>query len=221
MNKRGPKPKEIVDTTWSPNLSYAVGLLASDGCLSCDGRHIDFTSKDKEQILNFRNILKLHHIKIGKKRNKMGNEAYRIQFGSILFYRWLNDIGLTSNKSKTIGKLNIPEELFFDFFRGVWDGDGTIYAYWDPRWKSSYMFYIGIASASKPFLQWLQDIISKQSDVCGKITLHKTSGTFQLRFAKKESRVVFKRMFYKNNLPCLPRKFAKAQKIFKIDEDHT
>ena len=51
--KPGPKPKNTVDTSWSPNLSYAVGLLASDGCLLGDGRHIDLTSKDKEQILNF------------------------------------------------------------------------------------------------------------------------------------------------------------------------
>jgi hypothetical protein len=220
MGKRGPKPKEMIDTTWSSDFSYVIGLIASDGCLSSDGRHIDFTSKDKEQILNFQNILKLHHIKIGKKKNGLGHKAYRIQFGSILFYQWLNSIGLTSNKSKTIGKIDVPSEFFFDFFRGVWDGDGTIYAYWDPRWKSSYMFYIGITSASYPFLLWLQTIISSQSEVCGKITHHKTSNTFQLRFAKKESRVVFKKMFYRKNLPHLPRKFAKAQKIFKIDENH-
>jgi len=221
MGKRGPKPRKIVDTTWSPDFSYAIGLIASDGCLSGDGRHIDFTSKDKEQILNFQNILKLHHIKIGKKRNGLGHKAYRIQFGSILFYHWLNNIGLTSNKSKTIGKIDIPDEFFFDFFRGVWDGDGTIYAYWDPRWKSSYMFYIAVTSSSETFLQWLQDVIGQLAGVHGKITYYKASKTSQLRFAKKESRVVFRKMFYKENLPHLSRKFAKAQKIFRIDEDHT
>ena len=28
------------------NLWYLVGLIATDGCLSSDGRHIDITSKD-------------------------------------------------------------------------------------------------------------------------------------------------------------------------------
>lgn len=39
-----PQGKPI---TWSPEIAYAVGLLTTDGSLSIDGRHIDFTSKDK------------------------------------------------------------------------------------------------------------------------------------------------------------------------------
>ena len=45
-----------VDTTWSPELAYAIGLIASDGCLSSNGRHIVLVSKDKEQIMNLRAI---------------------------------------------------------------------------------------------------------------------------------------------------------------------
>ena len=161
----------------------------------------------------------MHHIKIGKKNDGAGNEAYRIQFGSVLFYQWLNNIGLTSNKSKTIGKLNIPEEFFFDFFRGVWDGDGTIYAYWDPRWESSYMFYIAITSASRSFLEWLNSEIRNQIQIEGRITRNSTA--YQLRFAKQGSRTLFKHMHYSKDIPYLTRKFAKAQKIFRIDENHT
>ena len=53
MGKRGPKPKKKISTNWSAELAYAVGLIATDGCLSKDKRHIDFTSKDKELIKTF------------------------------------------------------------------------------------------------------------------------------------------------------------------------
>ncbi len=40
---------------WNANLAYAVGLIAADGCLSKDGRHIILVSKDIEQLLDFLN----------------------------------------------------------------------------------------------------------------------------------------------------------------------
>ena len=36
---------------WTSELAYAVGLLTTDGSLSKDGRHIDLTSKDVEQLI--------------------------------------------------------------------------------------------------------------------------------------------------------------------------
>ena len=59
MGKRGPKPEGKVEIKWSSNFAYAIGLLASDGSLSKDRRHISFVSKDKNQILNFLNCLKI------------------------------------------------------------------------------------------------------------------------------------------------------------------
>lgn len=53
MGKRGPKQKGKVKIEWSADFAYAIGLLASDGCLYNDERHINFTSKDIEQINNF------------------------------------------------------------------------------------------------------------------------------------------------------------------------
>ena len=67
MEKRGPKPLGNIDTTWRPELAYCVGLLASDGCLINDGRHIDITSADRSQIENFKKALRITHIKTGLK----------------------------------------------------------------------------------------------------------------------------------------------------------
>lgn len=53
---------------WSKNLAYAVGLIVTDGSLSRDGRHIELTSKDKEQVETFSKILNLKN-KIGIKKS--------------------------------------------------------------------------------------------------------------------------------------------------------
>tara|TARA_Y100000310_G_scaffold208118_1_gene208646 strand:+ start:8387 stop:9091 length:705 start_codon:yes stop_codon:yes gene_type:complete len=221
MEKRGARPKGKVKIEWSPNFSYAIGLLASDGSLSKDGRHINFTSKDKEQVITFKSCLGLGHIKLGRKGSGSSDEKkyFQIQFGDILFYRWLVDIGITPNKSKTIHSIKIPSKYFFDFLRGCFDGDGSMYAYWDPRWKSSYMFYLQLTSSSRDFLYWLQKSIYRHYKIQGRLN---TSGrnTYQLRFAKTETLKLFKKMYYSNNIPYLKRKFTKAQKIFRIDKKH-
>ena len=157
MGKRGPRPgfnaKRKIAETWSSNLAYAVGLLATDGCLSPPGHLIDLTSKDREQLENFRHCIGVD-LKITKKYSG-GREYLRIQFKNVLFYSFLISIGLTPAKSKTLSKLAIPEKYFFHFLRGVFDGDGSIYSYWDPRWRSSFMFYLCFASASKTFVNFL------------------------------------------------------------------
>src|SRR3989344_5929092 len=141
MGKRGIKPKGKVKIKWSPQFAYAIGLLATDGCLLNDGRHIDLTSKDREQLMNYKKCLAID-TKITSKHSSLGNRYLRVQFGDVLFYRFLLGIGFTPAKSKTMAHLAIPKKYFFDFLRGCFDGDGCFYSYWDPRWHSSFMYYL-------------------------------------------------------------------------------
>jgi hypothetical protein len=62
------KPLNKVKLKWSPNFAYVIGLLVTDGNLSSDGRHINFTSKDKKLVEIFKKCLKLNN-KIGRKSN--------------------------------------------------------------------------------------------------------------------------------------------------------
>lgn len=216
MGKRGPKPKKVIDTTWRAELAYAVGLLASDGCLSKDGRHIDLTSADKEQLETFRKCIGLPLLPITTKCGGSTLKKYfRVQVSSVAFYLWLQDIGMTTQKSKTIARLQIPGEFFADFLRGEWDGDGTIVGEWDTRWKSSYYFSIGFASGSRAFLEWLEKEIYQHIGRHGSIS--EGIRGYQLRYPKEGTLKLFAFMFYNAKVPYLPRKFAKAQKIFSID----
>ncbi len=218
MGKRGPKPREAEARKWTDHLAYCVGLLATDGCLYNDGRHIDFTSADLQLVTLFKNLMKLSN-KIGYKKGSSGNKSPHIQFGNIGFYKWLLSIGLTPRKSLTLGPLKIPRRFFIDFTRGCFDGDGTIYSYMDPRWANSHMFYISFASASKTFTEWLQKQLINIVGINGHVTTAKHEhkhNMYQLRFAKKESLVLVKKMFYNKQVPCLKRKREKIRNILKI-----
>src|SRR3989338_1242865 len=217
MGLRGAKPQGKVRLRWSPEFAYAIGLLATDGSLSKDGRHFDFTSKDREQLENFLRCLGLKN-KIGTKRSGYGKgKLYtHIQFGDVLFYRFLLNIGLTPAKSKTIGELRIPEKYFFDFLRGAFDGDGTFYSYWDPRWKSSFMFYTVFCSASKRHIDWIRNKLVQKLHIWGHINRDQKKTVYQLKYAKGESLKVLKKMYCGRKNIYLTRKRLKIGKALAI-----
>lgn len=210
---KGPKPKSKVELKWSADFAYAIGLIVSDGNVSKDGRHICFVSKDLEQTKNFLKALKFDNF-IGLYKGLKNREAYRVQFSDVYFWKFLVSIGISPAKSKIIGKIDIPNKYFFDFVRGEFDGDGSIYSYMDPRWKSSFMFYIAFASGSKDFIAWLQNEIYTRIGIKGHVT--KPSGrntTYQLRYAKQESLRLLEKMYEKEGSISLSRKRLKIKKI--------
>jgi len=134
IRPQGPQPGAHLDfryrnPEWSAELAYIVGILATDGNLSVDARHITITSKDLDLLETVRDCLKLKN-SIGQQRRLL-NPYYRLQWGDTSFYNWLVQIGLTPAKSLTLGPLQIPDNFFADFVRGVIDGDGSIGLYTD------------------------------------------------------------------------------------------
>lgn len=208
------------DFKWSTNLAYAVGLLATDGCLSSDGRHIIMRSSEIEQLKNFKLCLELKNI-IGQTRN--GNViSFRVQFGDVCFYKWLLKIGLHPRKSHTIKKINVPNKYFRDFLRGHLDGDGSITAYTDKYniYKNPKYIYerlwVRFISASKDHIYWLQNKIKTLFEVSGRIHEAKSKrknrvSIFVLKFGKKESIKLLSQIYYSDNIPFLRRKKSVAQ----------
>lgn len=198
---------------WTADLAYVVGLITSDGCLSKDGRHISFTSKDEDLLNTVKEILGIK-VKIGYKI--CGYSRYKcshIQFGDIALYKWFVAISLMPKKSKIIGCLKIPKKYFFDFLRGLFDGDGCFYSYWDKRWKSSFMFYVDFCSASKIFLEWLRKSLFDYLKTKGE--LKTGANVWNLRFAKREGLKIIKKMYYSPDVKYLARKKIKIEKAFK------
>lgn len=209
------KPQHKVKIKWSPEFAYAIGLLTTDGNLSSSKRHITFVSKDKIQVENFQRCLRIKN-KIGHSYSGAGNHAYRVQFGDVSFYKFLLGIGLTPKKSLTLGKLAIPSMYFMDFLRGHFDGDGTFYSYWDKRWRSSYMFYTELLSASKRHILWLQGTIFQLLKISGHITKSRNDSCYQLKYAKADSLKLLPAFYYAKNTICLLRKRLKIRNALRI-----
>jgi hypothetical protein len=102
-------------------MGYLVGLMASDGCLYRDGRHLEFTSMDLELTRNFCEALG-RPIAVKRKVKSDKSTAYRVQFSDVALYDFLIDAGLTVAKSCTIGPLKVPNEFYADFLRGEFEG---------------------------------------------------------------------------------------------------
>jgi len=219
------KKLSIGDFEWTADLAYAVGLIVTDGCLSGTGRHIILKSKDIEQIKNFKKCLGLKN-KIGstKKILSSGSTAtyYRVQFGDVKFYRWLVSIGLTSAKTYTVPSLPIPDAYFPDFLRGHLDGDGTITTYVDNYNASkneAYRYtrlFIRFISASEFHLRWIQETTQRLLGIHGDFWRciskdKKRVDMSQLKYMKKDSKILIPWLYYKKDLPCLSRKRDKAE----------
>lgn len=213
--RSGQKPKGYVSIKWSPAFAYAIGLLTADGCLLNDGRHIDFSSKDRDLAQTFKDCLGLK-VKIGIKRSGIGRKCYRVQFGDVLFYRFLVSIGLTPAKSKTITAVRVPNLYFPDFLRGYFDGDGTSYSFYDSVYPDSYRFYVSFTSASPKFIGWLRQKIKDAIRIEGHISHHYNRGFLQLRYAKQEAIVICCYMYHGKRKLFLERKYLKIQNSLSI-----
>ena len=204
---------------WDAGIAYSVGLIASDGCLQRDGRHIDLTSKDKSQLRTFARALR-KDLYIGKKFNGRNQVCYRVQFSDVSYYDFLLATGLTPDKSRTLSKLKIPDEFYINFLRGVFDGDGTTYGYIDLRWKSSFMYYTGFTSASIDFLEYIK---IKNTELIGLTngSIRKSTRASTLAYAKKDSYKLYLAMYNNCDNLYLKRKRTKLEGFIKTDGGDT
>lgn len=197
---------------WSNNFAYAVGLFTADGCLSSDGRHLEFCSKDKEQVLNFSKCLGLTNRITKKTRAKEKiKKYYHVQFGRKELYGFLLSIGLMPRKSLILKKIDVPCEFFADFLRGLFDGDGSFRISVHPE-SCHAQIRVSFTSASPYFLRWLYREIKKRLETNGFIT--KEQRCENLVYAKKDSLKLLDFMYYSPDVICLSRKLQKAKPYF-------
>lgn len=212
---------------WSPELAYVIGLLTTDGNLSKDGRHINMRSCDLDLMKTFNDCLGVNtKISINNSSGYSAKPCYRSQVSNANLYRWLLTIGLFPAKTYTIGKMNIPDDLFRDFLRGHLDGDGSIITYTDKynhyrsKVYTNHRLYVIFISASRKHIEWISKQISSITKLKGSI-IEKLSyrknhvSMWTLKFSKKESISLLKWIYYKPDLPCLQRKFLHAQEVLK------
>lgn len=161
------KVKRIVPAErlqWSPQFAYVVGLIASDGNLQTNSNEVRIASTDREIADMYCAALGLRphdipttawpdpnavEVYMRIERKPPYKEQYHVIFSDYVYRARLEEIGLTPNKSKTLGPLAIPDEYFRDFLRGEFDGDGC----WSGERHARRKYALGIfTSGSRVYL---------------------------------------------------------------------
>jgi hypothetical protein len=189
-------------------LWYFVGLITTDGCLSSDGRHINFTAKDDQFLEGLKKVLSLENTI--RSKHKGEKKCFFIEFGNREFYDFLLSIGLTPKKSLTLGELKIPDSGFADFLRGVIDGDGSIRSWIHPT-NGNEQWSLRVYSGAQVFIEWLQRKTEELFLAKGRIHFRKKgNGLYTLKFGKLAAQRILSRCYYEDCF-ALGRKNILAQ----------
>ena len=203
-----------VDTTWTTDLAYVVGLIATDGNLSPNGKAVTLVSGDVDLLETFKACI-ARAGRIGRH----GPNTWRMTVSSVAFYRWLESIGLTPRKSLTLAAIGVPEEFTMDLVRGLMDGDGSIRNYvhhpaGNVRRYPGYQYErlnVGFHSASLSHLTWLRATLRQALHVDGSISTTRRkkypNPMYELRYGKHASIALLERMYADPTSPRLDRKW--------------
>jgi hypothetical protein len=202
---------------WSPRLAYAVGLIATDGCLYGDGRHMAFISKDEDQMRTLLSLVDRAHIRYKREESEFGGWAFRGQFSYAALYRWLLTIGLMPRKSLVLGGIDVPDEYLMTLMRGLLDGDGSVYTlthhptvktYRDYKYERLWTFF---NSGSRSHVEWIEARLARALGIAGYIETIKKDGhenpMYRVKYGNRTSRVLLPAMYADENVPRLERKW--------------
>lgn len=185
------------------DLWYFVGLLATDGNLSKDGRHVEVTAKEKDFLEGLRKRCYIPQ-KVSCKANGRGQISHRIQIGSVAFYQFLMSVGFMPNKSKIIQKVKVPDAYFAHFLRGVVDGDGSIRKWLHPS-NGREQWSLRISTASEGFAIWLLAEIQRIFKVRGQVHNDQRK-IWIVKFGKLSCQQIALQCYLQPEAFCLPRK---------------
>ena len=204
---------------WSPRLAYAVGLIATDGCLYGDGRHLAFTSKDEDLMRTLLCLVDRAHIRYRRFESEYGGWAFRGQFSHAALYRWLLTVGLMPRKSLVLGAIDVPDEHLLPLVRGLLDGDGTVYTllhhptpktYRNYRYERLWTFF---TSGSRNHVEWIQARLACALAISGRIEVSRRKGhenpMYRLKYGNRASRVLLPAIYADLTVPRLERKWCK------------
>lgn len=120
------KINEAFFDSWTPEMAYVLGVLATDG--NVGQYHVSLNSTDLELVEKVRSLIGSNHdIKEIPIRGWSRKPQYQLSVSSLKFVTALREFGVTARKSLTLAFPQMPEECVRHFLRGCWDGDGSFY----------------------------------------------------------------------------------------------
>jgi len=211
--------------------AYILGYLFADGNLlkrKTGQLRLSFTSADKEIIEKIRHELSAdnrkifirnekHHVYY-KKENRYFNQKkqYRMQICNYHFLKYLENFGMTPGRK--CDRIKIPKliskkkKYFAAFFRGFFDGDGTISSFKKRKQPGA-----SIKTASYKFLVQCKELLDNFGIKSNPIKKSKTCNAFTLSFNGKQNIYNLYKFMYENSGDLyLSRKKKRFEEYFKV-----
>lgn len=194
---------------------YLMGFLAADGSIQKDGGiKIGLSSIDKIFLENIRTLLHSNY-PIREYLTKDGFSVSEFVFRSEQIKQRLAEYGIVNNKTKILTfPYNLPKELYIDFIRGYFDGDGTFCM------AGSYK-RASLCGYNQQFLQSIIDILKNQYNISA-VAIRKDNrgNTYYFQYSQNSAKKLYE-LFYKNNpILYLPRKYEKCLQLFGEIKSH-
>lgn len=200
--------------------SYFLGWVYSDGCLSGGAIDLATTEKDRE-VLDFFN-LKIFNSEKPIDVSRGGPSDFRgtvyqskprarLRITNQQIYKDLINWGLTTKKSLTIEFPSYEEINYSAFFRGIFEGDGSIYC-------KDKLFLVRICTASIDFMDGMSEFLKKER-IEHSITKDKNN-VLMLIIRRVKDIYKFYNFIYKDAEFFLKRKHDVFLEIFKSSVKH-
>jgi len=162
--KIGCDRPDFFDSIDTPEQAYWLGFLTADGCIHPTSSHpeggyltIDLGIVDAGHLVKLKEAVGAsRNVRTATKRSGTKIQSYAtLAVGSYGLARGLVALGLTPRKSATVEPWDGPADLMSHFWRGLFDGDGSL-AYKGPSLYTA--FLCGSEACVRAFQSWAHDI---------------------------------------------------------------
>ncbi|MFH1968122.1 MAG: LAGLIDADG family homing endonuclease [bacterium] len=135
-------------------MAYVLGFVVADGCVMKRKDRIEsyvfnITSKDKIILQKIKQVLSSNH-QIGIKYNSFKMPYSYISICNREICKDLIALGIYPRKTYNLKPIDVPEKYFFDYIRGFFDGDGSVYI---QKVNGTLQIKSSFVGASLPFIK--------------------------------------------------------------------
>ena len=209
--------ESIFETINTEEKAYWLGFIAADGYVSGWNLAIRLCEKDIEHLEKFKTFMRSTH-PVNKYIAKIKNKEY--PSCSIFIYSKkiisnLAKLNIVENKTRGFDVPQIPDELLKHFWRGFFDGDGSISSSTDSkRGRNVAKFNISITGnrlVIECFEKYVKSLLSTNSDS------KNVNGTenYYFRISGNNSVKIILSEIYNNPKVYLNRKYKKVQECLE------
>jgi len=119
----------IFSTLQTEEDAYWFGYIMADGYNHKSGRVMQFTQaeQDKDMVYRLQKYIGKGNICVTNFNDDIKQSLYMLSVCSKELCSNLTNLGCVNNKSLIMRMPSIPDELFWHFLRGYFDGDGCFY----------------------------------------------------------------------------------------------